>query len=260
MADKAWHWSIYGKHPSAKDFVSVGQNNSMAHGYSEWMEQGYKKLISKNNRTGYQVFFRFWSRSPGRDMLTCGIIRDSSDTLGREFPLMIIGSGFLNGWEENIDCLPIACEKIWKRAEYIASNRYIDFKVMESDINHINSPKAEWEDVKKQKSELNKSSEKNNESGQIDSFDKIISSGVDQKHGYIVLKNDDEDSLLTISQVHLLLKKNNKGIVPGSVFMGGTVACTYLAYFYRPVGIDDFVNMWLYSISGVNRNGPVVTG
>ena len=76
---------------------------------------------------------------------------DSSDGIGRNYPLLIIGTGLLRGWEEQWDLMPLACEKIWSGIEYIATQNFNDLKKLETEVTNIRQPQPEWQDLKSKK-------------------------------------------------------------------------------------------------------------
>lgn len=89
-------WAACGKHPAARDFFRVGQEFPMLKIFSRWVDDGYTVLARKNNNF-LPNSWRFWAKGAVRDFLMCGLIKDSSDRIGRNYPLLIIGTGLLRG-------------------------------------------------------------------------------------------------------------------------------------------------------------------
>ena len=83
-------------------------------------------------------------KGPRKGFLACGLLRDSSDSLGRPYPLLIIGSGSLQGWEERWDLLPLACERSWEQMESIATGTFLDFEHLQEEVRRIEPPRPQW--------------------------------------------------------------------------------------------------------------------
>ena len=81
-----WQWSVYGKHPSFNDYVDYQTNNTLLHDLSMWVESGNKLLDVKNNLI---YSYRFWIKGIKKNDIICGIIKNSSDSIGRHYPLFI---------------------------------------------------------------------------------------------------------------------------------------------------------------------------
>ena len=122
--NRSWEWGAYGKHPVARDYFSTCNDIPILKAFSSWVEKGYQSLETGKNPEPWNTF-RFWIKGPKKDLIM-GILRDSSDSIGRVFPLLIIGTGALKNWEKNWERIPSICEKSWARTEYIACKRVVD--------------------------------------------------------------------------------------------------------------------------------------
>ena len=115
--------------------------------FCEWVEKGFNAFHSKALFSSNPRSWRFWARGPKKDMLICGLAKDSSDSVGRPFPLLIAGIGLLKGWGEAWDLLPYACEETWSHMEYLSAKRFGDFKEFEGEIGRVNSPGGNWSEL-----------------------------------------------------------------------------------------------------------------
>src|SRR5512145_774650 len=106
---QSWMWAAYGKHPAIKDYFRVGQDFPLLRVFVSWVENGYKQFTPERD-TAMQNSWHFWARGAASDSIVCGLVKDSSDGIGRNYPLLIIGTGPLREWAENWDLLPLACE------------------------------------------------------------------------------------------------------------------------------------------------------
>ena len=139
-----WQWAAFGKHPTAKDYFRLGEETPFVEGLFGWVENGYQLLTARENGSPDFCSWRFWAREAGKNTLVCGVLRVSSDSLGRPYPLVIMGSGTLKNWQENWDLIPLAAERTWRQIEYLAANLFTDFKKLEDEIRTIRPPEADW--------------------------------------------------------------------------------------------------------------------
>lgn len=136
-----WKWAAFGKHPVAADYFAAGDPSPILNAFSSWVEKGYQSLKGDQTKAPWNSF-RFWIKGPKKDLIM-GTLHDSSDRIGRKFPLLIIGTGPLGNWEKKWEGLPSALDKAWTRAEYLACKRYSEIKMLESDILAMPDPAAE---------------------------------------------------------------------------------------------------------------------
>lgn len=235
-SNQQWHWSAFGKHPSSRDYFRLGEDHFLIKGFSDWVENGYQILISKKNDHPLPCAWRFWARGSQKENLVCGLIRDSSDSLGRPFPLLLIGTGPLKDCEKHWDLLPFAFEGAWSQMERLSTRIFPDLQHLGEEIERINPPQPNW-------SELASPDEKN--------FSTDIQTLKDRIR--IMAKKDEifipfnetfmKDSLKWIHLYHSSLKTHRSEIVTTS-FMGGTSTKTWLVFFRRPLVTEDFVRLW----------------
>lgn len=241
-SERHWQWAAYGKHPSARDYFKVGQNFPLLNVFSDWIEKGYQVLAAKNIPAQRVCFWRFWTRESRRQNIICGVVRDSNDGLGRPYPLLIIGTGPLKGWEKLWDLIPFACEKTWRQIEYLSTQMFEDFKRLESEVQNIRPPYAEWSGFIKKREDFVEVN-----SPGLRELESRASSLSEKAECFIRLDQGPfHDQFEMISLWHFLFKLRGK-TVPNSVFMGGTVEKAYIAFFKRPLISSDFIKLWSVS-------------
>lgn len=233
----SWQWSAFGKHPVAKDFFRLGQDHPLLKGFSDWVEKGYQVFISKNPTLQNLHAWRFWARGTQKESVACGVVRDSSDQVGRPYPLLIIGTGMLNGWEEHWHLMPFACERTWDQIEYLSAFVANDLKKFEQEVQHIRPPLAGWSDFEMNRKDLKELKEQ-------------ISLSSDHAEFVIDLKGSSNDDPLIQASSYLSLIQNRIKTAPNAVFMGGTLDRICLAFFRRPLQTSDFVQLWTDSMKG----------
>lgn len=246
----SWHWAAYGKHPVANDYFRVGGDLPLVKRFSDWVENGYHMLSSRKNASSNPCSWRFWARGSQKENIACGVLRDSSDSLGRPYPFLIMGLGPLKNWEEDWDLLPFACERTWGQIEYLSALVANNLKRLEEEIHHIRPPHFEWSELAQKRKDLEDLCSNPNTdttASYLTNRDKQLSNASDQADFIIPLDPDPvHNQFLQASLWHHLLKDHVK-VAPNTIFMGGTLDKTYLAIFRRALTTTDFVQLWSLS-------------
>lgn len=251
--EKYWQWAAFGKHPTAKDYFRLGDETPYVEGLFGWVENGYQLLTTKESAAPEFCSWRFWAREAGKNSLVCGVVRVSSDSLGRPYPLVIMGAGPLGAWQNNWDLLPFSGERTWRQIEYIASNLFTDFKKLEEEIRTIRAPDGNWPELNRKRQELNQLG------SPIDPYasfldyrelKKTAAAHAENAEVFISLdRGPCHDKITHVSLWHLLSREASKSL-PCALFMGGTLDRAYLSVFRRPLKTADFVQLWLVSSAG----------
>jgi hypothetical protein len=239
-----WNWAAHGKHPSAKDFFKIGYSFPLADGFADWVRKGYQSAPEwdRSGTAGYS--WRFWARGKTRNDLACGLLRDSSDSVGRPYPLLITGSGCLPSWEERWELLPWMCEGTWRHMEYISAQRFNNLEKLEVELLRTKPPCPDWPAIHSM----------DREAGSPDFISRFPVLVAEQlKNGVVRLSLNDLGNI-TVNSKHddvmeLVLRmnsimKSDSGKTPGAVFMGGTFERMFVVFFYRALNADDFKMLW----------------
>lgn len=247
-----WQWAACGKHPVARDYFSVGPNIPLVKAFAGWVEKGYQMLASKGRTSSNKpCSWRFWARGPKSKIVVCGVGRDSSDSVGRPYPLLIMGTGVLEGWEDHWDLLPLACEETWRQIEYVSTKRFMDFSQFEDEVRLIRPPYPRWSEFISQREHYQTGSSwdpadmERKASGTTDKLEFFVPFDVG-------LSND---PFALAGLWHAFLKARISG-VPNAVFLGGAPNETHLAVFRRALVPTDFIRLW----GREGDNGIAVTG
>jgi type VI secretion system protein VasJ len=248
----SWQWAAYGKHPVAKDYFRLGKDFPLGKGFSDWIEKSYQALTARKEARPGPCSWRFWARGVGRDVLACGLVRDSSDRVGRPYPLLIMGMGPLKGWEDQWDLLPFACERTWEQIEYLSALIATDFKKFEVEVQNIRSPSPEWPEFYSHRESFREELTSHWNVSGCDPGDPGRASRLTEKTEIYVGLDEGpfDDHFIRIGFWHSLFRAHLK-VIPNAVFMGGTFEKAYLALFRRPLLPSDFLEMWsLSSVEG----------
>ena len=240
-----WIWYASGKHPAAKDFLKIGPRDPLLQALADWVAGGFRQWSTQNNPKTAQNSWRFWTKAARKQHLICGVSRDSCDSFGRSFPLVIVGSGHLKNWEAHWELLPLVLDKTWLQMEYLATKRLLDFNHLEDEIRRLPFPTDNWSGLNlagRQTTEHNAGSD--NSATEETQLQNMISGRPDPLVGIMPLINvSQNDQPRQLSLLHAALKKHSKQ-PPNAVFMGGIPEKSCLVLFNRPLRPEDFNTLW----------------
>ena len=232
------------------DYFQLGSSAPLVNAFAAWVENGYQKLVSKNRKRPAFCSWRFWAKGMQKGYIACGVGRDSSDCAGRPYPLMIMGTGTLAGWEENWDILPLVFAETWRQIEYITSRHFSDLTQLETDIGRVKLPSREWSAFAERRLKDGKhdnSAEENMMSQRRREIEKDAGALLATKELIVSIDADQGCDSLTMAWFWLCLLKSRIDIVPNAVFLGGIPEKAYLAIYNRSLNSGDFVRLWSVS-------------
>ncbi len=243
---QSWTFSAFGKHPCAGDFFSLNLKTALTTAFVGWTENGYKKIVEKEKGILTQNAFRFWAGGIDKGHVLCGILKDSSDMVGRNHPLLIMGEGALKSWEAQWDLLPFALEDIWSRMEYTAARRVENIHQFESELKNLKAPSEPWIKTKNNFKKGRKDIDRNLKNKIIISdINRKVRQVEQEKTACISLDNSGEIDPFQMAGVWHHCIKNNTRDLPNTVFMGGTPEKSSITFFNRPLMSQDFNTLWL---------------
>jgi type VI secretion system ImpM family protein len=229
---RAFSWTAVGKHPVAMDYIHLATASVLSQAVGDWMTKGYDQLNRRPQAVQGSHSFRFWIRGAHKGDLLIGLGRDSSDRIGRPYPLLIMGEGGLKGWERLWDQLPLRLDQTWRRMEAIASGRYDDIHSLTAALDRLNGPDEAQHPVATPASERelvpHACRDEMEGTGRT-----LIDLGPFQT----------DDPAASVSR-RLAIIKDWLREPPLAVFLGGTPRRSYLAVIVSPLGTDDFVRLW----------------
>jgi type VI secretion system protein VasJ len=244
----------------AKDFFGLGQNIPQLQAMSDWVRKGYGTLAAKRHKFYDPYSYRFWARGGGKETLICGLVRHSTDSIGRPYPLTLIGLGPLLGWENQWDLVPFACERSWSQMERISSKSFEDLKQFDEEVHKVRPPSPQWSDYLTEREKLDKGeSDLTNENfGQkTRDLNDRAARFANQTETFIPLDEGLSYDQFTLASLwHSFIKTETK-VFPNAVFMGGTPLMAYLALFQRPLTPADFVLLWSVCSEENQTNGSL---
>lgn len=240
-----WNWTAFGKHIVAKDYFQINLQSPIAKAFAQWVDNGFRALPEEKRRHTV-CSWRFWTRGQKKGTALCGLTKSSCDSIGRPYPMTLIGEGALDRWEKSWELMLVGLEETWQTLEYTVARRLKDLDQLENEIGHLESPQKKWWEAR-------------HLSGPHQMGDnlrwehkKIIVTNVRNKarsldrDGRVVisLDNSDKDTPFQLATLWHTALKASQAPLPSTVFMGGGMEKTMLALFNRPLIQDDFVFLW----------------
>jgi type VI secretion system ImpM family protein len=241
----SWIWYASGKHPAAKDFLEIGPRDPLLQAFADWVAGGFRQWSTQNNRKTAQNSWRFWTRTARKKHIICGVSRDSCDSIGRSFPLVIVGSGLLRKWQAHWELLPLVLDKTWQQMEYLATKRLLDFNHLEDEVRMLASPTDNWSGVNLDHLQIDDPDTGSGGSTTAGApAQNPLSGSSDPLVGILPLTNvSQNDQPTQLAALHANLKKRSKQ-PPNAVFMGGIPEKSCLVLFKRPLRPQDFNTLW----------------
>jgi len=241
-AKNSWIWRASGKHPIAADYFQLGATDPLLQAFDEWVDAGFRHWTGSQKNRPANHSWRFWAKGHAKKTLICGVGRDSSDRIGRIYPLLLLGAGPLSGWESNWDLLPYALEDTWRQMEQLSTKRVLDIRHLEEGLATISIPRDNWKELRIQhKLGDGRPGDITRDLEPIWTQLGFLSRQADGMVSFSNGSHDAQQQQLALS--HRLLKERLKA-VPNAVFIGGVPEKTCLALFRRPLRVEDFTSLW----------------
>ena len=207
--------------------------------FSGWIENGYQVLASRNNPAKARRSWRFWTKEARKENVVCGVVGDSNDSLGRPYPLLIIGTGQLKDWVSQWDLVPLACESVWGQMEFLSAKRFKDLRELEEGVQNIVPPAIEWLGLARKRESFEELGPV--EISQLEGGTSGLSERMDC---FIPLDRMPPRDLFELIGLYHSFVRARIEAAPSAIFMGGTAERPYLAFFRRPLAPSDFIRLW----------------
>jgi len=253
-----WIWYADGKHPAAKDFLTIGLREPLLRALIDWAAAGFQQISAGRKPAFAGNSWRFWTGGNRRSHIICGVMRDSSDSFGRSFPLTVLGTGPLKGWEDHWELLPLVLDRTFQQIEYLATKRHLDFNQLENEVHMLPVPINNWLELDPAGQLPAGDAAELSISQEVDRAKElhVPRGGPDAMLDIIPLTNFSQaDPPAQIAGLQAVLKKSLRH-APNAVFMGGIPEKSCLVLFKRPLRPNDFHLLWS-SCTEVSLSQPI---
>ena len=133
-----------GNHPAFNDFIGINMTFPLANALASWVDAGVKAGTATDAKKARGIHsFQFWTRGSHKQTLIVGIIKDSGDSLGRIYPLLIMGQVYM---KENNRQWPVVFDhfrEVFRAFEEMTAARYNRFKEFETALFDIRFPEID---------------------------------------------------------------------------------------------------------------------
>lgn len=243
-----WHWAACGKHPQGKDYFRFDVTSPLQSAFAAWMDQGFSSLPDHSDVRRAICFWRFWAKGVKKGQLVCGMLKASSDGIGRPYPLLIVGVGSCNAWEKNWEHLPRMFEATWQQAEYIASKRFARLQELADALRRIRPPEQNCpEGIGKQ--EFGSGYPMSDGSlvdaiGTPEDVEHHVNRLKSQQELWIAIGDQPFEKPSLVPVLWGVQCKRHGLDVPQAFFLGGSPGKAFVAVFARPLRQKDFIRLW----------------
>lgn len=154
---------------------------------------------------------------------------------------MVLGTGVLEEWERNWECLPVFFEKLWESLEYLTTRRLNGLYDLEKTIISIKLPENNPERFAEIKDTLKRISLES-----ADESNARQTPGALLKERMAIISMDEKGGSEYSFRAGKWssLSKTYAEEAPKAVFWGGTEKKHYLALFRRSINTEDFIRLW----------------
>ncbi len=117
---------LWGKHPSFRDFVEAGSPALISKAMRQWLDTNFSRQAGRIKERGFSgISWRFFIRGLERGQAAAGILMESSDSIGRAYPLLLIMEGQLAEGDSQVTGCIAALEPMWQAMEQMAAASYV---------------------------------------------------------------------------------------------------------------------------------------
>jgi type VI secretion system protein ImpM len=230
-----WTFAACGKHPTAADYVALGDNSPWFSAMSRAVASAYTGILARGVSPDDLMPWDFWIALEHRDGIACGRLIPSRDRMNRPYPLLIMGQGSLQGWVGFWERLPLAMESTWDGMVGLANLQGRSLDALIDGLAILPAPDgcgdAQWNAV-------NKSGHPETEVARCLQMDGVAR---------MDFNGAPEWSRVAASVAGLMKNSVQAQAPPRAMFLHRGSAMTSIRLFFRPVAPSDLVDMWRFN-------------
>lgn len=211
-----------GKHPAARDFISTGPSSALIERIGAAVDEGYSLAY---NEAAISRSWRFFVRDERKNVVAIGILKDSQDAVGRRYPLIVAGSGEIDGWDTNWEDTFSRYSHQYSQIEYLCAKKLGSLDELKAGISRFAEPHV---------SAAGKSL--------YPALNTVVKNDLQL---FIPLTEGDEEQLSGQVSAYLSNLKKVRPESPAAVFVGGTFERSWLCVFRDKLTGGDIKKLWL---------------
>lgn len=238
-----WSCAAFGKHPAGGDFLRAGKIKPLLLIFSKWMEKGFSTLPEQRQKKK-DYSWRFWSKGPNGEFI-CGIIKSSSDSHGRIYPILLVGCAKKTDIFKKWDFIPYACMETWDAMEILSSEKLKNLRDLKEKLRKIPQPITEEKQlIRKHTDFINLKISSLEKGRKSDLMNKMHNPEALRRAREFSVVFDEKDNvdIACVRLFSLIKNRGDKG--PDAVFTGGDIDIRKMLYLKRLPVVDDFKKLW----------------
>lgn len=217
----------------------------LATSFTEWLNKGYPAQRHLNSSRPYQCSWRFWVKGKSKNEISCGLLKDSCDSIGRSYPLLIMGNGPLEGWEHHWALVPEVCEAAWIQMETLSTKTFMNLRGLEQELASLPAPLPYWSPSRTTVDDYLKENDFTSASDLELFCDQLRGLSV-KSSGIIILDQFCSYDIISKTKFVGSVLGRHFDCAPRTVFIGGTNEMVCYAFFRRPLSSSDFSTLWTH--------------
>lgn len=239
---RPWGWSAVGKHPAAKDFLSLGQDHALLAAFARTVNKAHRRVVGRTRSPGLLGSWDFWSAGAEGDFLVCGRVSGSTDSLGRPYPFLVLGYGIVRDWATDWDLLPLVLDRTWAGMAGLSRNSFESVKTLSDALAALPPPSGDLSDLAGIQRQVIEQAIRDFGSAEKDMRRQTMAFEA-RRDISLTIPGGLEHS--GICYWHYMIKRYVASHpTPRAVFFGGGETDKELHLFKRPVGHGDLAGLW----------------
>ena len=231
-----------GKHPAAKDYFSLGEENALSAAFARTVNKAHHRVVGRARRPGRLCSWDFWSAGPESDILVCGRVCGSTDSLARPYPFLVLGYGPIKDWAFNWDLLPLVLHRTWAGMAGLSGSSFESVRRLSEALAGLPSPSCDLSHLAGTQREVIKQAIRDFGPAEKDMRRQTLTFQARRDISLTIPGGLEQSG---VCYWHYMIKRYVASQPPPrAVFFGGGKQDKELHLFARPLGHGDLAGLW----------------
>ena len=138
------HLSLFGKHPSCREYLYMGHNSSSMQSVIDWIQKGTRVELRERNREPSSKIHLLYLHNKKESKFICVALKSSKDTVGRSYPLVLLAEISVVPMKQILLTHLLYSRRIWGRMIEILSSNHTQ-ESLESEIERFKIESYEYQ-------------------------------------------------------------------------------------------------------------------